>query len=172
MSPVSQLSDLSPFMDDEGLLRVGGRLSRAPVPEQTRHPIILSRGDDVTRLIIYDVHRRMLHAGVDHTLSALRSQYWMPKARATVRRELHACAFCRNRRAKPLQPKMADLPRHRFDMTRPFKKVGLDFFGPLHVKKFRKIEKRWVLLITCLSTRAIHLELVESMNTDSFFNGP
>ena len=95
----------------------------------------------------------------------------MPKARATVRRELHACAFCRNRRAKPLQPKMADLPRHRFDMTRPFKKVGLDFFGPLHVKKFRKIEKRWVLLITCLSTRAIHLELVESMDTDSFLMG-
>ena len=171
VSSSSRLADLSPFLDDGGILRAGGRLSNAPVPEATRHPAILSNNGEVTRLIIHDAHQRVLHAGIDHTLSELRQQYWMPKARSTVRRMLHGCAFCRNRRARPVQPKMADLPRHRFDTTRPFFCVGLDFVGPLQVRRFRKTEKRWILLITCLSTRALHLELVESMDTDSFLMG-
>ena len=53
-------------------------------------------------------------------------------------------------------------------MSRPFSSVGLDFLGPLFVRKFRKTEKRYILLVTCLSTRAIHLEVVHSMDTDSF----
>ena len=167
----SILRGLSPFLDEKGILRVGGRLSRAPVSEMTRHPIILGSNDEVTRLIIHDAHQRVLHAGVGHTLSELRQQYWIPKARATVRRILHACAFCRLRRAQPLQPKMSDLPRSRFDTIRPFRCVGLDLFGPMQVKRFRKTEKRWALLITCLSTRALHLELVGSLDTDSFLMG-
>ncbi|XP_043188889.1 uncharacterized protein LOC122363540 [Amphibalanus amphitrite] len=63
---------------------------------------------------------------------------------------------------------MADLPASRFDMTKPFACVGLDFCGPLTVRKFRKTEKRYILLITCLATRALHLELVSSMDTDGF----
>ena len=169
--PSSCLFDLTPFLDDKGLLRVGGRLSRAPLPETTRHSIILGRYDEVTRLIVYDAHERVLHAGVDHTLSELRRQYWIPKARATVRRIVNKCALCRNRKARPFQPIMSDLPRHRFDATRPFRCAGLDLFGPLQVRRFRKTEKRWVLLITCLSTRALHLELVGSLDTDSFLMG-
>ena len=169
--PSSPLLSVSPMLDEQGLLRAGGRLSLAPICEDARHPVILSRKDEVTRMLIQDAHERALHAGVEHTLSMIRSKYWIPRGRATVKHVLYACSFCRNRRAKPSQPKMADLPRHRFDTTRPFHCVGLDFFGPLQVKKFRKTEKRWVLLVTCLSTRAVHLEVVWSLDTDSFLMG-
>lgn len=63
---------------------------------------------------------------------------------------------------------MANLPEARFDARRPFSTVGLDYLGPFTVKKFRKTEKRYVLLITCLATRAVHLEVAASMDTDCF----
>ena len=92
----------------------------------------------------------------------------MPKARASVKKLIRQCVYCRNRRAIQTNPKMADLPSERFDTTRPFSSVGLDFLGPILVRKFRKTEKRYILLVTCLATRAIHLEVANSLDTDAF----
>ena len=163
----SQLQHLSPYVDERGLLRVGGRLNKAPIPETCRNPIILTESE-VTRLIVDDAHQRILHSGLEHTLSEVRVSYWIPKARSVVRKIVRNCTFCRNRRALPQNPKMADLPDCRFDTSRPFACVGLDYFGPLTVRRFRKTEKRYVLLVTCLTTRALHLELVTSLDTDGF----
>ena len=80
-----------------------------PRPEETRHPVILASGDHIKRLIIDDIHKRVLHAGVDHTLSELRYRFWASEARATVNRILQSCIPCRNRRARPRQPEMGDL---------------------------------------------------------------
>ena len=164
----SSLAQLSPFLDEQGLLRARGRLHNATLPETTRHPVILDRDDDVTRLIVSEVHQRLLHPGLEHTLAEVRTNYWMSKARSTVKKIIHKCAFCRNRRASPQPPKMADLPKARFDTSRPFACVGIDFFGPLAVRKFRRTEKRYVLLITCLATRAVHLEVANSLDLDCF----
>ena len=158
---------LSVSRDDQGLLRVTGRLTNAPA-EVCRQPIVISPRSEVTRLIVNDLHQRCLHTGLNHTLNLLREKYWIPKARATVRRLIRRCAYCRNRRASRANPKMADLPSERFDATRPFSSVGLDFLGPFQVKKFRKTEKRSIMLVTCLSTRAVHLEVCQSLETDSF----
>ena len=62
---------------------------------------------------------------------------------------------------------MADLPRERLEAGRPFRNAGVDFFGPLHVKRFRKTEARYGMLVTCLATRAVHLEVAHSLDTDS-----
>ena len=109
-----------------------------------------------------------MHSGLSHTLNQFRHRFWTPKARSTVKKILWNCAKCRNRRAQPMCPKIASLPKDRFDMSRPFSVSGLDFLGPFTVKKFRKTEKRYVLLITCLATRAIHLEVAQCLDTDSF----
>ena len=110
----------------------------------------------------------LMHTGTDHTLNEVRQRYWIPRGRAQVKRVLFECAFCRNRRARPQHPRMADLPTDRFDDSRPFSTVGMDYFGPLTVKRFRKTEKRYGLLVTCLATRAVHLEVSNSLDTDSF----
>ena len=83
-------------------------------------------------------------------------------------RVLHSCPVCRRRRAKPCQPKMADLPLARFDTRHVFSSVGLDFFGATFAKTGRRHEKMYGLLVTCLATRAVHLELCHSLSTDSF----
>ena len=164
----SDVMNLSPFLDERGILRVGGRLTNAPLTADTRHPVLLPTVSEVMRLIIEEQHRHLLHAGVEHTLTGLRQTFWIPRGHAQVKKVLHRCAYCRNRRARPQQPKMADLPAERFDTSHAFSTVGLDFFGPLQVKKFRRTEKRFGLLFTCLATRAIHLEVVQAMDTDSF----
>ena len=164
----SDLLSLAPYLDADGLLRVGGRLRHAPLPEAEKHPIILPRKAGVTRMIIADQHCRLLHAGVEHTLNELRRRFWIPQGRAEVKQNLHSCMVCRNRRVTPQPPKMAELPPARFDTSRPFSTVGIDYLGPLTVRKFRKTEKRYVLLVTCLATRAVHLEVANSLDTDSF----
>ncbi|XP_066917089.1 uncharacterized protein [Clytia hemisphaerica] len=66
---------------------------------------------------------------------------------------------------------MADLPNSRMQLNQPpFTNTGVDFFGPILVKQGRKRLKRWVSLFTCMTVRCVHLEVVESMETDDFLN--
>ncbi|XP_043245891.1 uncharacterized protein LOC122393710 [Amphibalanus amphitrite] len=165
----SRLQPLTPQLDKNGVIRVGGRLSNAPVPERARHPIILPRDNRVTTLIIQAAHQRLLHAGADQVLNELQQEFWIPRGQALVRKVVHDCTVCRRRRASPCQPQMADLPAARFDMRHPFSSVGIDYFGPLLVKTGRgKKEKRYCLLVTCMASRAVHMEVSQSLTTDSF----
>ena len=78
------------------------------------------------------------------------------------------CVFCRKLRAQTKVPFMADLPTERLDyQSYPFINVGVDYFGPFEVKLLRRTMKRWCCLFTCLTTRAIHIEVVRSLDTDS-----
>ena len=163
-----RLRQTSPFLDGEGVMRVGGRLDKAPVAYSTRHPVILPPRDDVTQLIVTYNHVKVLHSGQERTLTEVRKSFWIPKARSAVRRILFKCQACKRRRATPQVPRMADLPVSRFDTSRAFSSVGVDYFGPMLVKKYRKTEKRYGVLFTCLSTRAVHLEVANSLDTDSF----
>ena len=168
MCHVPGVTHMSPYVDPQGILRVGGRLGRAPVPHPAKHPIIMSPRSDLTRLIVRDIHERLMHSGLQHTLNEFRLRFWMPKARGAIKKIIYGCSYCRNRRSRPTAPLMSDLPDVRFDQSCPFSSVGIDYFGPLLVRKFRKTEKRFVLLVTCLATRALHLELAAGLDTDSF----
>lgn len=161
------LEGLSPFIDDDGLLRVGGRLDRAPMPFSARHPIIMHPKDPVTKLLIHHAHLTVLHSGTERTLTEIRSAYWIPKGRSAVKHVLHGCVVCRRRNATPCPPLMSELPECRFDCSRPFASVGLDYFGPFLVKKLRKTEKRYGVLFTCLSVRAVHIEVAHNLEADS-----
>ena len=163
----SSLLPLSPYCDENGLLRVGGRLGNAPVVEDARHPVILPRHGEVTRLVILQEHIKSGHAGVEHTLNELRQKYWVVKGRTAVKQLLQRCPTCRRLRALPKPPLMASLPAERFDASRPFNSTGIDIFGPFYVKRLRRTEKRYGLLATCMTTRAVHLEVVHSLDTDS-----
>ena len=67
---------------------------------------------------------------------------------------------------------MADLPKERLAFaSRSFTNTGLDYFGPLYVSPKRSTEMRWGFLFTCLTTRAVHFEVVPSMDTSSCVMG-
>ena len=165
----SRLHQLTPFLDSNGLLRVGGRLRHAHLDFEVKHQVILPARGDITRLIVTDRHKKLAHSGAEHVLTHLRQQFWVICGRAAVKRYTRACMLCRKRTARPAPPLMGDLPAFRVGEPAPvFARVGVDFFGPLMVKKQRKREKRYGCLFTCLSTRAVHIELAHSLDTDSF----
>lgn len=77
-----------------GMLRVGGRMENADVNDNKKHPIVLPKKHIVTRLLIREYHEKNLHSGVNATLYALRSKYWIIDGRWLVRNVLHSCIRC------------------------------------------------------------------------------
>lgn len=166
----SPISKLDPVLE-HGLLRVGGRLSKAAMPEETKHPVILSKDQHVSALLLKYIHEQIGHGGRNHVLSVLRRKYWITSGNAATRKVLSNCCFCRRHRAKLGEQKMADLPVERlFPDLPPFTNVGVDYFGPIEVKKGRSMEKRWGVIFTCLACRAVHLEVAYSLDTDACIN--
>lgn len=101
----------------------------------------------------------------------IRSKYWIVKARPLIKGVLRACVVCRLMFGKPQQEKMADLPPEQLTPDQPpFTVVGLDCFGPFMVNYKRSQVKRYGCVYTCLTTRAVHIEKVENLDTDSFLN--
>ena len=113
-------------------------------------------------------HIRLYCTSNKHVLNELGQKYWILKGLATVQRTSSSCPSCRRLRAKPEPPVMADLPDSRMGYQQPrFANTGVEYFGPILVRHGRKTEKRYGVLFTCLTTRAVHLEIAHSLDTDS-----
>ncbi|XP_030845109.1 uncharacterized protein LOC115925437 [Strongylocentrotus purpuratus] len=167
----SPLSKLSVKLTDEGLICVGGRLHNAPLEEQTKHPVILPSKHHVVQLLVRHYHIMCGHSGKEYVLSLLRQRFWIIRGRLAVRHVLHKCFTCKRQRAKPVEQKMADLPADRVVPEKPpFSNVGVDCFGPYMVRQGRSSVKRYGCIFTCLVIRAIHIEVLHSLETDSFLN--
>ncbi|TWW77718.1 hypothetical protein D4764_12G0011080 [Takifugu flavidus] len=167
----SRLGSLSPEYDkDTGLIRVGGRLRRAEQLElDTIHPVLLDPKHPLTNLIIQDFDETLLHPGPERVLAELRRRFWILRGREAVKRQQSRCMQCQAWRANPSVPKMADLPPARLRLYKPpFYSTGVDCFGPFTVKIRRRTEKRWGIVFKCMTTRCVHLDLLESLDTDAF----
>ena len=156
----SVLAKVTPFLDCDGIMRVGGRLKNAPLEDWVKHPIILPRSSRITRLIVLHLHYQWCCASVERTLAQFRQLYWAPGGRAAVRSALSHCTKCKRRNAQRQIPLMAALPADRVAPSQPaFTITGVDFFGPLTVVIHRRSHKRHGCLFTCMTTRAVHIEV-------------
>ncbi|KAK7915538.1 hypothetical protein WMY93_011299 [Mugilogobius chulae] len=166
-----RLLTLAPEFDHAaGLIRVGGRLRRSSHLEpETIHPVVLDPHHKVTQLIIQDTDRALCHPGSERLFAELRRKYWILRGREAVKRHQHSCPECQRWRAMPTVPKMSDLPEARLRLLKPpFFSTGMDCFGPFTVKVGRRLEKRWGIVFKCLTTRAVHLDILSSLDHDSF----
>ncbi|KAI7805222.1 hypothetical protein IRJ41_002204 [Triplophysa rosa] len=153
-----------------GLIRVGGRLRRASdLDLEAIHPIVLDPRHPTTKLLIKDTDQRLLHPGSERVLAELRRQYWVLRGREAVRKHQYTCRDCQLWRAKPQTPHLADLPPCRLNLYKPpFYSTGVGCFGPFTVKIGSRQEKRWGIIYKCLTTRCVHLDLLEHMDSDAF----
>lgn len=167
-----EYSQLSPFIDEWGVVRVGGRLQESSLSYAQKHPILLPRQTHFAKLVIDSLHSDHYHAGPALTLALLRGKYWIPSAAKLIRGKIQRCVYCRIQRAKPITPIMAPLPRSRFEEVRAFSQTGVDYAGPFLIKESRRrnasLGKAYLCLFICLSSKALHLELVSSLTTSSF----
>ena len=172
VSARSNIVKLNPILDNDGLIRCLTRLRNANIPESTSKPVLLPKDHAVTKLIILDQHEKTRHAyGVDYTLSEVRRKFWIPSGRQQIKKALKNCRQCRINFGMPRAPKMAPLPFIRTDGSMlPFTHTSVDFSGAyITVQgRGRSRKKRYLCLFVCNETRAVHLEMVNNLETDGF----
>jgi len=168
----SKLLNLTPFVDSDGLIRVGGRLHHSSLLYHQRHPVVLPKGHHVTDLIINQAHIQGLHTGVQATLHLLRQEYWPLDGKNQVRKIIRRCVRCARVNPQPVNYLMGSLPAVRTNATRPFTNIGTDYCGPFFIKEKRHRNRNkikiYVAVFICLATKAVHLEVVSDLSTEGF----
>ena len=168
----SSILKLNPFLDQQGVLRVGGRICNSLLQSDVQHPIILPKSSRITTLILEDLHMRNLHPGVSALFVIARQQFWIVGARNMIRALTHKCMKCFRQRQLTTSQLMSDLPSVRVRQAFPFENSGCDYAGPFTVKLYKgrnaKKSKAYICLFVCLVTSAIHLELAIDLSTECF----
>ena len=164
-------ASLNLFDDKDGVLRLRGRFANSKLRYEQQYPVLQRSDSHLTKLIIWDAHEATMHNGVESTLAGIRRRYWIIKRRKTVKNVLQKCVVCKQYQGKPLRsPASPDLPEFRVDHSGcAFQVTGLDFAGPLYVKNNLNNDKVYMLLLTCASNRAIHLELTTACQLRDFY---
>ncbi|XP_063404711.1 uncharacterized protein LOC134688168 [Mytilus trossulus] len=127
----SSLIALSPVLDSDGLLRVGGRLKNSDIESCEKMPVIIPGKSYIATLIVKHCHNAVQHMGRHFTEGVIRSRgIWLTGCKRLINSILHNCIKCRKLRGSAEQQKMADLPSDRLTTSPPFTYVGVDTFGP------------------------------------------
>ncbi|XP_062556633.1 uncharacterized protein LOC134221460 [Armigeres subalbatus] len=165
----SPLHKLNPIIDEHGVLRMRGRINACDwVDEATKNPILLPRKNYVTQLVIADYHATYRHQNHHTALNQIRLKYYISRLRSEFDQVRRRCQRCKIFKANPQPPAMGNLPSARLAaFQRPFSYTGVDYFGPMLVLVGRRTEKRWGVLLTCMTTRGVHIEIAHSLSTDS-----
>ncbi|XP_011859296.1 PREDICTED: uncharacterized protein LOC105556796 [Vollenhovia emeryi] len=158
--------------DKSGVLRVGGRLVHADLKYEQKHQIILPQRHHVTELIIRNAHLSLLHAGPQATLYYIRQRYWPVRARSRIRQIIHECVICFKVKPRMLEYKMGDLLKERSRLMCPIANSSVDYCGLFWIKEKKERNRNKVKVcvstFVCLSTKAVHLELVSDLTTEAF----
>ena len=173
----NSLAQLSPFLSEDGIIRVGGRLKHAPISYEQRHPALLPTDSPLSKLLILYHHNKSQHQGRVITSSALRAHgLFIFKGSKKIRSIINECILCRKLRRPTEIQKMSDIPVQRLEDHPPFTYSGLDVCGPFTIaygkttRKSSGSQKIWALLITCMVTRGVHIEPLPSLDVTSFKN--
>ena len=133
-----------------------------------KYPIILDARNPFVKLFIEHTHVKHCHQGVEYLRSIVQEHYRVLKLRSSLCSIKAHCLRCREFQALTMQPIMSDLPKERLAYpSPPFTKTGVDYFGPFYVTVCRSTEGSWCFLFTCITTRAVHIEIVTSTDTSS-----
>lgn len=149
----------------DGILCVKTKLLNRMDSEHFRLPILMPNDHPMVEQLIRWSHAINGHAGVQFLMGSLRESFWIIQARKAIRRVIGKCVTCRRFTAKSGNVTEAALPENRVKTAAVFQITGVDLAGPLTLTDG---SKTWFVIFTCAVYRAIHLELVTSISTDSF----
>ena len=168
---------MAPYVGLDGLGRAGGRLREAAIAIEVKHPVVLHGSHPTARRLVKGLHDETPHQGRVIALSAVRGAgVFVVGGRRLVAAVIRDCEVCKKLRGKPSEQLMADLPSERVVGVAAFMDVGADVFGPFVVEEGQTTRARsskvkvFVLLLTCLASRAVHLEPLSGMDTTSMVN--
>ena len=172
-----QVLQWSPFIDEDGLIRVGGRSSNGPFTYDEKYPLLIPYDHQLSYCLALHYHIKCKHQGRLITSGIIKSSgFFIQHCSKLIKKLINECYICRKLRAPTEFQKMSDLPEERLTKTPPFTHCGIDVCGPFDVRSKMTTRKNvgtnkvWILIITCLYSRATHTEILPSMDTSSFIN--
>ena len=153
----------------DGFIRINTRLANSDLDFNIKCPILLPPQSHFVTLLIMHTHLRNKHDSAANVVISLRQMYWITKCRQTVKKIIHSCLTCKrfaaNRYSIPRTPALPDI---RVNESRPFQFTGVDLTGFIRVKAHSGVIKIYIVLFTCCVSRAVHLEIVDSVSAESF----
>lgn len=178
----SPIIKLAPFVDEQGLLKVGGRLAKANIPTGAKHQLILPPKARITALIIRDAHFVTLHGGPNLMMAHLRRRFWITKMGQILKSMVHKCPTCIRYDQPPNDQLMGNLPSARVNEAEPFQHTGVDFAGPFLIRKSPgrpasertkpapalTVLKAWIVIFVCMATRATHIDVIIGLTIEEF----
>lgn len=168
----NRLLSLSPFLDKNGVIRVGGRLDNSPYEFNVKHPILLCSKHHLTKLVFNKFHLDLLHAGPQLLLANVRQSYWPLGGRNLSKLTVRQCLKCFRYKCTNIQPVMGQLPTTRTQLEFPFLNCSVDYAGPVFLadRKGRgcKLVKCYLCIFVCLSVKAVHIELATDLTKEAF----
>lgn len=168
----SKLITLDPFVDKNGILRVGGRLREANVSSDFKHPVIIPNKTHLMKLIIKDAHLKTMHGGPQLMITYIRSKFWILGLKSAAKKCARECVICLRHKGTTFQQLMGQLPAVRVKPQKPFRNSGVDYAGPIQIKTSKgrgnKSTKGYICIFICMCTKAIHLEAVSDLTSQAF----
>lgn len=169
----SPIIRLNPIMDQNRLLRVGGRLSNCDfLSYEEKHPLILSKHSHLTRIIVNHAHLATLHGSPLLVSSYIFRRIWIVQGKRLIRKLVNACPKCLRYSGRTMSQQMASLPPVRITPSRPFSSTGLDYAGPIKIRTTKgrghKSGKGWIAIFVCLVTKSVHIEIVSDLTSETF----
>mgnify|MGYP000226994671 CR=1 FL=1 len=162
------VTQLNVFQDNSGVLRVKNKLQKWTT-NSGNYPVLLNRLSPLTELIVREIHSRLLHSGVYSVLVELRSEFWVPNCFATVKKIIRKCTHCRRFNQHNVRLNQSPYREFRIKPTNiPFRRIFLDHAGPFTVDDGNSRVKVYLLIISCLWSRAINVKICADLSTANF----
>lgn len=168
----NRLIKLNPFVDVDGILRVGGRLANSSFEYDKKFPILLSSEHYLAKLLFNQEHIDLLRAGPQHLLASVRERYWPLQSRNLARKTAFNCIRCFRAKPRGVNPIMGNLPAERTIPSPPFYTTAVDYAGPFFINsrsgRGSVKSKCYIGLFVCFSTHAVYLELITDLTKEAF----
>lgn len=168
----SQLLKLNVFLDENNVMRVGGRLINSDFPFNKKHPIVVQSTHRFTILLFEFEHKRLMHAGPQLLLYNIHDKFWPIGGRKLAKACYRKCVRCIRMKGRTITPLMGQLPKQRLSSTYPFENIGVDYTGPVMASSRQgrscRLVKVYILVIVCFSTKSMHLELVGDLTSHNY----
>ena len=160
------VTQLNVFKDNQGILRVKCKLKKWR-DKPCNFPILMPSGKRLTELIIMQTHHDLKHSGIYSVISEIRHKFWIIKAFSTVKKVLKSCVQCRRVNARSVSINQSSYRDFRLNPTEiPYRVIFVDHIGPLMVDNGNKT-KMYLLIITCMWSRAVNLKICYDLSVDS-----
>ena len=158
------------YIDAKGMIRVKSKFDRVDsLGQRCNFPLLLPRDAHITRMIIETIHRSFNHAGCYTIISQVRKQFFIPQIFSLIKTILRDCVNCKRYSGRTVKINQSPYRFFRSNPPKiPFSTVFMDYFGPFKVKRDKNNVKVYVLLITCMWTRAVSLQISNEMTADEF----